>query len=370
MDLKLIEILPHLMRPAGEGIPTFSAGASNAGKISESLYSILFPEEAVKNMDVPKFWRKTWDLVPKARTVVIGVPTDTGAGIRRGAAYGPRGIRQELYKISEFVSLLKKSSVIDLGDIYVNPHLLHDSMLSEEQKRLCQESMYPEASSAVRAVLPVSVLSQLKLILKTLYKFAPNVRIQLIGGDHSIAWPVSEVLSKKFGKTFGIVQPDAHTDLLASRLGVKYCFGTWSYHANELLGRDGRLVQVGVRQSGRDRGHWESTLSVKQYWAKLIRERDESEVIGDLIQHLRSRGVKDLYFSNDIDGTDENEAPATGTPAPEGISSKFLFKLIAELKKNFNIAAADVVEVAPDLASPELSQKTCELAAKYLVACL
>ena len=58
----------------------------------------------------------------------------------------------------------------------------------------------------------------------------------------------------------GLLHFDAHTDLLQERLGIQYCFATWAYHANELLRRDGRLVQVGIRASGRSQSHWESSL--------------------------------------------------------------------------------------------------------------
>lgn len=375
MESKILELIPQLMRPAGAGIPTFSAGKDSAALLGSSLYRILFPNlQPSGPMDmqlVRASWRETWQWLNQARTVLIGVPTDTGAGIRRGAAYGPRGIRQELYQLESFKTLLQSRKIVDLGDVYVNPHLLHDSMLSEEQKHRCREEMYPEAEPGFRSGLPVSVLSQLKFLLKAIVKEFPDIRIQIIGGDHSVAWPVSEVMAKRYPKTLGIVQPDAHTDLLSSRLGVKYCFGTWSYHANDLLGRNGKLVQVGIRQSGRDKQHWESTLDVKQYWAREINDGDPGEVIAGIVEHLKGKGVEHLYFSNDIDGTDEAEAPATGTPAPEGVSSKFILRLIEALGKNFELVASDVVEVAPDLGPDDLgTKKTCKLAAQYLMACL
>src|SRR6188472_686927 len=62
-----------------------------------------------------------------------------------------------------------------------------------------------------------------------------------------------------------IVQPDAHTDLLPDRLGIPICFATWSYHANELIGRQGRMVQVGTRASRFPREYWESRLDVRQF---------------------------------------------------------------------------------------------------------
>ena len=88
---------------------------------------------------------------------------------------------------------------------------------------------------------------------------------------------------------WAIVHVDAHTDLLPERLGVRLCFATWAYHANELLGRGGRLVQVGVRASSRSKQHWESTLGVRQFWAEEVRARGDA-VIDDVIAHLRALG--------------------------------------------------------------------------------
>ena len=377
MEFRFGEVAPHLMRPAGSGIPTFSAGKGSAAHFQSMLYKMIFPALASKGPEdldpkqVNSCWNETWDWLSEAKVVLLGAPLDTGAGIKRGAAYGPLGVRAELYRLPEFQKWVKSRTVIDLGDVYVNPHLLHDEMLSKAQIELCQNEMYPQAKSDLRANLPVAALSQLKVLLQTLTKEYPDLHIQLIGGDHSAAWPVAEVLAKKYPKTLGIVQSDAHTDLLSSRLGVKYCFGTWSYHANALLKGDGRMVQVGIRQSGRDKAHWETTTGIKQYWAAEINSQPESEVISEIITHLKSKGVRHLYFSNDIDGTDEREAPSTGTPASGGLSSRFLLKLIDELGRNFEVVAGDVMEVAPDLGhSEQSSQMTCNLAARYMQACI
>ena len=366
MEIQWNDLVPHLMRPPGDGIPTYSAGKGAAASLQNLLYSRLFTDFIPEQVDGA--WRKTWEWLPQAQIVLLGIPSDTGAGIRRGAAYGPRGVREELYRMREFQKLAKSKAVVDLGDIYVNPHLLHDSMLSEEQKEKCRVEMYPRAAAAFRAELPVSALSQLKAVVAALTARFPHLSLQLIGGDHSVAWPMSEVLSQRYPGTLGIVQSDAHTDLLASRLGVPYCFGTWSFHANQLLGGGERMVQVGIRQSGRERGHWEGTTGVKQYWASEILARSANEVIDEIVNHLKKRGIRHLYFSNDIDGTDEAEAPATGTPAPEGLSSEFLFRLMERLGREFELVANDIVEVAPDLGrNKKDSRRTCKLAAKYLL---
>lgn len=158
------------------------------------------------------------------------------------------------------------------------------------------------------------------------------------------------------------MQPDAHTDLLPHRLGVPYCFATWSYHANELLGRGGRMVQVGTRASGRDRGHWESSLAVRQFWAEEIL-RDPDGALDAVMAHLQAVGVDSVYFSNDIDGTDAAWADATGTPEAKGLTPEWIVALIRRLGA-LGVCAADVVEVAPPL-GPDGGARTVALAARY-----
>ena len=70
-------------------------------------------------------------------------------------------------------------------------------------------------------------------------RLAPNMRIMMLGGDHSVSWPVMDAMLAKEpdgNADVGIVHFDAHTDLLPQRLGVPYCFATWAFHANERTG--------------------------------------------------------------------------------------------------------------------------------------
>jgi agmatinase len=165
---------------------------------------------------------------------------------------------------------------------------------------------------------------------------------------------------------FGLVQLDAHTDLLPERLGVRICFGTWSFHANELLGRGGRMVQVGLRASRHDRGHWEARLDVRQLWAPEVR-KDPGAALEKVVALCRAAGVKAVYLSNDIDGLDPSFAPGTGTPEPDGLSLDFVLALIERLGREFELCGGDVMEVAPDLApTPEGRVRTLDTA----VACL
>ncbi|MCA2981501.1 MAG: arginase family protein, partial [Myxococcaceae bacterium] len=168
------------------------------------------------------------------------------------------------------------------------------------------------------------------------------------------------------GAPWGIVQSDAHTDLLEERLGVKYCFATWSWHANEVLGREGRLTQVGIRATQRTQAHWESTLGVRQFWARDVRA-DPGGALDQVLAHVRASGVTKVLFSNDIDGTDAAWADATGTPEPGGLEPDWVCALIRRLGAEVGLLGGDVMEVAPSLTrTPQSAERTVGLAARYL----
>jgi arginase family enzyme len=197
----------------------------------------------------------------------------------------------------------------------------------------------------------------------------PALRLFMLGGDHSVAWPVVAALGAHVREPWAIVHLDAHTDLLPERLGVRICFATWAYHANELVGRGGRLVQIGVRASGRPQQHWESTLGVRQFWASEVEARGDA-VIDDVIVHLSKLGVERVYLSNDIDATDAGDAPSTGAPETEGLRPPFVHSLIERLGAAFPLLGADVVEVAPPIGSADDARRTADVAARYMLESL
>ena len=225
-------------------------------------------------------------------------------------------------------------------------------------------ALYPDVAAAERDQLPVAPLSIAERAFDLIFAHNPTVAPFVIGGDHSTAWPGVAALARVRRDRWAIVQPDAHTDLLEHRLGVKYCFATWSFHANELLGRDGRMVQVGTRASGKDRGHWEASLGARQFWAEECR-RDPDGTLAAIIGHLRAVGAESVYFSNDIDGTDDAHAEATGTPEPLGLDPEWLVELIRRLGAEVGLLGGDIMEVAPPLARGA-DDPTVKLAARYL----
>lgn len=352
MALSALDKLRLFLRPPGRGIYTHSTGGGFAARLQKRLYGT---DDATA---VQTQWEDDLQKVRRARAFVIGVPSDTGAGIMRGANFGPIGVR-------EAYLLAKRSyprDVLDLGDIICVPQLLHDEMLSDGQLDATRKALYPGVAES----LPVSPLSIAEKTLETLRELNPSASLILIGGDHSVSWPASVWAQAVHGKNLGLLHFDAHTDLMESRLGVKYCFGTWAYHAQKLLD-PAHLVQVGLRTSSKPKEFWMQKYPVEQVWASEIRGK-ETAAIERVVAHFHKLGVAKVYISNDIDGTDAAMAPATGTPEGGGLTPAFVSALITAVGQAFRVVGGDVVEVAPPLSGRREfgDEPTCQLAAHYM----
>jgi len=353
--------LRWLLRPAGGGLYTVSTGRTAQESLAKRLYGVDNFSE------VEGAWLKTLDSVAQARAVVLGIPSDVGAGLVRGAAYGPGALRTAwLNRDGKGSSAF--AGLIDVGDVRVVPQLLSDEMLNASQLSATRAALYADLPPEVASTLPVSPLSIAQAALECLFKLNPALKVLVLGGDHSVAWPVVAALSTHLKEPWGIVHFDAHTDLLETRLGVRYCFATWAFHAAKLLGDSARMVQVGIRASGRDKAYWERETGVRQLWAAELAAQSIEATVDQIIDHLKKQGVRQVYISNDIDGTEGSLVPATGTPEPNGLSPALVVAVIEALGRHFNVIGADLVEVAPPVGDPAGSAATCEVGVSYLLA--
>lgn len=362
----VLDELACYLRPPGQGIHTVSTGKA---ELEAKTRAYLGPSDQ-HGPHGPPSWRERLEAVVGAEVAILAIPSDTGAGIVRGAARGPEAIR----------AALSRAPVLDLGDVLCVPQLLDEEMLSSAQRARTQDALWPELAEPVRRALPVSPLGMAERVRRLLMAVAPKLRLLMLGGDHTVSWPVVAPLLDASTPTddLGIVHFDAHTDLLPERLGVKYCFATWAFHANAaLLAHAGpdtptqRLVQIGIRASGKSREHWEQTLGVRQIWAEEARALDATALADLVVRHLRERGVTRVYISNDIDGTDARFAAACGTPEPGGLSPDQVCAVIEAVGREFEVIGADLVEVAPGLSlDREASARTIDTALRYARASL
>ncbi len=321
----------------GAGVYT----VNTAKERKEELHELEYQTSHIK--EVQQKWEADLERASNyQKAMLLGLCTDCGGGILRGANWGPLFLRLELLKLPGCEEFL------DLGDIRVIPHLLHDKYLNQETLENCRQALYQDH----KAPFPVSPLSIAENVLSTLYTEHKNPRIFGIGGDHSVSYPLTKTYLKRKhqqGIKTAIIHFDAHTDLLVERLGIDLCFGSWCTHILDLLPNPNHLIQIGIRSSGKPKEHWEKKFGIKQHWAHEITDTGPEKLADDIIENLKNKGVQELYVSFDIDAIDSQYAGATGTPEPNGLTPDQPMIILKKLTSQFPITGADMVEIAPFL---------------------
>ncbi len=322
------------MRPPGEGVYT----VSNAKDRKDRLHLCMY--KSVSNVN--DIWQEhlTKDLKTDFSGVaVLGVCSDTGGGIQRGANWGPLFLREAM--ISQFTW-----DVTDLGDILIVPQVLHDKYLNQQTIHQIRKSIYGDE----KIDLPVSPLSLTELSYNLFLNDYPDAKIFAIGGDHSVSYPLVKAwaeIKNKSKKKIGLIHFDAHTDLMLERLGIDLCFGSWVPPIISLFEAPSDIYQIGIRSSGKDRHHWENTFGVHQLWANEIKEKGLNTALNQFEKYLIDKKFDEVYISFDIDALDSEYAPATGTPESGGMAPHEAKLFLDLIGKHTRVTGSDMMEIAP-----------------------
>ncbi len=330
---ELKQKLSACLCPPGNGVFT----VNTAKERKEALHLALFGQ--IKNID--DIWQTSLNTLPNSsKAVILGIASDCGGGILRGANWGPLFLRSSLLENYQEVT------AFDLGDIRVIPHLLHDKYLNDATLANCKRALYQNSESDY----PVSPLSITENVLHDFYAQFPNKGIFGIGGDHSVSYPLTKAYlqaKQKQNKRAAIIHFDAHTDLLVERLGIDLCFGSWCTHILDDLNDHSHLIQIGIRSSGKPKQHWQDTFGVRQHWAHEILETGTQPIIDNILTQLAEQNIDELYVSFDIDALDASIASATGTPEPDGLTLEHAMTILRALAAQYPITGADMMEIAP-----------------------
>lgn len=333
----MIKTLEALLCPPGNGVFTVNTAADKKSKLHTSMYQSADPVTVNNHYqaDLAHFFESK----SASPVALLGICSDCGGGIQRGANWGPLFIREKIQQSSA------ANRYTDLGDVKVIPHLLHDKYLNKQTIQACQKALFNTEND-----LPVSPLSIAEYVLTLLYQQKPSTRLLGLGGDHSVSYPlVNAYLTSKKAKgiTCGLIHFDAHTDLLESRLGIDICFGSWLTHVLPNFKSPSHVAQLGIRSTAQSQSHWESTFGIKQYWSNEIRDKGIEVCCNNIVEQFKAQGIDEIYITFDIDALDSSIASATGTPEKEGLYLEDVLIAIAIFRASFPITGADLVEVAP-----------------------
>lgn len=342
-----LDKLQTLLCPPGNGVYTVNTAKEKKQQLHQRMYDTYQEDEVLQ-----KYQQTLTSFIEqdnKASAIaLLGLCSDCGGGIQRGANWGPLFIREKL-QAGRFAE-----NYLDLGDVRTIPHLLHDKYLNEQTITSCRDALYQNKTSQ----LPVSPLSIAELALTELYQYKPNTKVLALGGDHSVSYPlVKTYLASRHqhNRRCALIHFDAHTDLLVSRLGIDLCFGSWLTHVLEGFENPSHVAQFGIRSSGKPKTHWQSTFGIQQFWAHEIQQQGIESFCHAVIEYFQQENIDELYISFDIDALDASIASATGTPEPGGLSLEQALIAISLFSAAFPVTGADVVEVAP-MVNPAFSK--------------
>jgi agmatinase len=286
-------------------------------------------------------------LHPKHRFAYIGVPHDAATSLGNpGARYGPQALREALQGVFDWRledgrladidrGLLDLSAVevADFGDV---PLSYHDT------ERTVEETYQIVKEALESGYLPM-----------------------IAGGDHGVTYPAVKALHDMCSGAVGLIQLDAHCDLLdySDRQG-RYSGSSGMRRSLELDRMAGpNLVQVGLR----------GYTTVEQYelgrraGAQRITAAQFADMGADAVAeralHWAGEGTQAIYLTVDLDVITPGEAPGTGWPEPGGLSGQQVLDLVRLLAPH--VAAIDVAELNPLFDST--SRATAILAARMLL---
>ena len=234
---------------------------------------------------------------------LLGLPTDSNSSFERGPALAPPAIRTALW--SERGNLACADG-LELGtDFQFDDR--GDLPLSE--------------TAADHAAIMRGVTTSL----------AAGAVPLLLGGDHSVTWPILEAVHARHGPV-DLLHFDAHPDLYADFEGNPRSHASPFARIME-RGLVRRLVQVGVRTlNAHCRGQ------AARYGVEIVPMAD---FVPDRVPVLSGP----LYISLDLDGIDPSEAPGVSHPEPGGLTVREVLQVLR--RQTAPIIGADLVEYNP-----------------------
>ena len=262
----------------------------------------------------------------------VGVPFDGSVSRRPGTRYGPRALRAASRWQEQFAGGSAGAHNVDTDR--------HVSYADIEMRDCGDAPTVPNDVERTR--------DQVAAYVQAVTESAFPV---VFGGDHYITYPSFAGVANAVEGDIGLIHLDAHSDTAdESDVYGDHWHGSPMARIDELPDASYEThAMVGIRCYERD-GFPElvSEAGIHVDYARDVREKGIEAAIDDAIAHATD-GTDAVYLTVDIDSVDPAFAPGTGTPEPGGLTSSELLVAMDALGACSDIAAMDLMEVAPRL---------------------
>jgi agmatinase len=284
------------------------------------------------------------------RFAYIGVPHDAATSLGNpGARFGPQALREALRGVFDWrlqdgrlahidrgLIDLSEVEVADFGDIALSYH---------DTDRTVEETYQAVCRALEAGYWPI-----------------------VVGGDHGVTFPCVKALHDTCDGPLGLIQLDAHCDLLDFSDRQGHFSGSSGMRRSLGLDRLApyNLVQVGLRgfttveqyELGRE-------LGIRRISASRLTEMGVQAAAEQALAWAGA-GTQAVYLTVDLDVVIPGEAPGTGWPEPGGITGQQLLDFVRFVAPH--VAAMDVAELNPLYDGK--ARPTALLAARLLLDCI
>ena len=246
-------------------------------------------------------WIGSLDNYTDAAIVMVGLPFDGTCSYRPGSRFAPERLRPASWGLEDYSPV-------------------YDRHLDDVKFYDAGELEFPLGNT----VKSLDLIEQNARII-----FNDDKKFLGIGGEHLVTLPALKACKEKYND-LAVIHFDAHTDLREDYLGEKLSHASVMRRIGEIVGFE-NIKQIGIRS-----GLKEEFELMKKY-NTLAKNFSDIDILKN----------KKIFLTIDVDVLDPSVLSGTGTPEPDGLLYRELAQWIHYLK-DFDIAGADVVELAPD----------------------
>jgi agmatinase len=287
----------------------------------------------------------------KHRFAFIGIPYDSATTLGNpGARFGPAALREQLgayfsKRLTEGKLVdLDRGEIVDLSAVEVADY--GDLALSYYDMEKCLTQITGAVHDALEA------------------GYVPLI----VGGDHEITYPCFRALHNSTGGALGLVQLDAHCDMLDFSERQGRLSGSSPMVRSLELGRlaGKNFAQVGVRGYATTQ-QWGvgEQYGVHRILASQFAKMGAVAAAEQALAWARADTEK-IYLTIDLDVLNPGEAPGTGWPEPGGLMVQELIDFVRVVAPH--VDAIDIAELNPLYDSA--AKQTAVMAARVLLDCV
>ena len=198
----------------------------------------------------------------------------------------------------------------------------------------------------------------------------------IFGGDHSLSWgSIGGVASVK--NDLGVIYIDAHGDFNTKETsnthnvhGMHMAYLMGLGHLSENVIKDipysencvdpQNVFFVGSRALDQGEVNFATAQKLKIHSSQDIISRGADKVADSIIYTIKSKGIKHVHISFDVDVIDPAFFPGTGVPEKEGITVDDVKTLLSAFLTELPVCSIDFVEYNPLLDDNNKSLACCK----------